>query len=50
MKITKHIRIEITVYSLRFVYSSINNPRYRIVKGTNGFIQFGRAALIWGVS
>jgi hypothetical protein len=44
------IRIEITFHSFRLVYSSINNPRYRIVRGKNGFVQFGRTAFIWGVS
>jgi hypothetical protein len=42
-------RIEITIGAYRLLYSTINVRRYRIVRGKNGFVQFGRMAFIWGV-
>ena len=46
-----NIRIEITIFSYRILYSNIlNASRWRIVRGKNGFIQFGKLAFIWGVS
>lgn len=44
-----HIRIEITIGSVRFLYSTLNNPRFQLIRGRNGFIQIGRAAIIWGI-
>jgi hypothetical protein len=48
-KMSINIRIEITVKNVRFLYSTLNNPRLQLVKGKNGFIQFGRMAIIWRI-